>query len=101
MITVIKVSIVVPIYNTKEYLKKCIDSLLDQSLDCMEIILVDDGSTDGSSQLIDQYQNIAILKFFIGQIVGLVLLETMAYPKQKGSISALLIAMIMLIKICI
>ena len=42
----IKVSIVVPIYNTKEYLKKCIDSLLDQSLDCMEIILVDDGSPD-------------------------------------------------------
>ena len=39
----IKVSIVVPIYNTKEYLKNCIDSLLDQSLDCMEIILVDDG----------------------------------------------------------
>ena len=56
----IKVSIVVPIYNTKEYLKKCIDSLLDQSLDCMEIILVDDGSTDGSSQLIDQYNFLRI-----------------------------------------
>ena len=64
MITVIKVSIVVPIYNTKEYLKNCIDSLLDQSLDCMEIILVDDGSTDGSSQLIDQYQNISNIKIF-------------------------------------
>ena len=60
----IKVSIVVPIYNTKEYLKNCIDSLLDQSLDCMEIILVDDGSTDGSSQLIDQYQNISNIKIF-------------------------------------
>ena len=43
------VSIVVPIYNVKKYLEKCIDSLRRQSYKNIEILLIDDGSTDGSS----------------------------------------------------
>jgi glycosyltransferase involved in cell wall biosynthesis/putative flippase GtrA len=50
-----KVSIVVPIYNTAKYLKRCIDSILDQSYKNLEVILVDDGSTDDSGLVADDY----------------------------------------------
>lgn len=48
-------SFIVPIYNVKEYLRECIDSLLNQDIDDYEIIMVDDGSTDGSSEICDEY----------------------------------------------
>lgn len=51
----VMVSIVVPIYNVKEYLPRCIESVLCQSYKKYEIILVDDGSTDGSSEICDMY----------------------------------------------
>ena len=51
-------SIIIPVFNVKNYLKKCIDSILSQSYRNMEVILVDDGSTDGSSDLCDDYKNI-------------------------------------------
>ena len=50
-----KVSIIVPVYNTKNYLRECVDSLIGQTLQDIEIILVDDGSTDGSSEICDEY----------------------------------------------
>jgi glycosyltransferase involved in cell wall biosynthesis len=49
------VSIVVPVYNVDEYISKCIDSLLSQTLKKIEIILVDDGSTDLSGKICDEY----------------------------------------------
>lgn len=50
-----KVSIVVPTYNVEKYIKVCVDSLLSQTLQDMEIILVDDGSTDSSGKICDTY----------------------------------------------
>lgn len=50
-----KVSIVVPIYNVEQYLGCCIDSLLSQTLDSIEIILVDDGSPDSSGEIAERY----------------------------------------------
>lgn len=50
------VSVVVPVYNAEEYLNRCVDSLLKQTLKEIEIILVDDGSTDLSSQICDEYE---------------------------------------------
>lgn len=50
-----KVSIIVPIYNTEKYLKKCLDSLVNQTLNDIEIILVNDGSTDNSQNIINEY----------------------------------------------
>jgi glycosyltransferase involved in cell wall biosynthesis len=49
-----KVSIVVPVYNVKDYLVKCVDSLLGQTVEDFEILLVDDGSTDGCAELCDR-----------------------------------------------
>lgn len=50
-----KVSVVVPVYNSEEYLAQCVDSLLAQTLDEIEVVLVDDGSPDGSGAICDAY----------------------------------------------
>lgn len=50
------ISIVVPIYNVKEYLDACIKSIINQTYKNIEIILVDDGSTDGCADLCDEYK---------------------------------------------
>lgn len=49
------VSIIVPVYNVENYLAKCLDSLVNQSLQTIEIIVVDDGSKDGSGLIIEEY----------------------------------------------
>ena len=53
-----KVSIVVPVYNSKQYLARCLDSLLGQTVSEIEVVLVDDGSTDGSSLTCDGWADI-------------------------------------------
>lgn len=52
-----KVSVIVPIYNVEKYLEKCLDSLVNQTLEDIEIILVNDGSTDNSDQIAKKYAN--------------------------------------------
>ena len=48
------VSVIVPVYNVKEYLTRCVKSIIDQTYQNLEVILVDDGSTDGTSALCDE-----------------------------------------------
>lgn len=52
----IKVSVVVPVYNAENYLGKCVESLLQQTLDEIEILLIDDGSTDDSLKICRSFQ---------------------------------------------
>ncbi len=51
----LKISIIAPVYNTENYLTKCLDSVINQTYTDLEIILVNDGSTDSSPQIIDDY----------------------------------------------
>lgn len=51
-----KLSIIVPIYNMEKYLNRCVDSLLAQTLEDIEIILVNDGSTDRTAKILDEYR---------------------------------------------
>ena len=49
------ISVIVPVYNTKTYLRECVDSILRQDYKNLEVILVDDASTDGSGEICDEY----------------------------------------------
>lgn len=50
-----KVSVIVPVYNTSKYLRRCLDALTGQTLDEMEILLINDGSTDDSPKIMEEY----------------------------------------------
>ncbi len=52
------ITIVVPIYNMQEYLKRCVDSIISQTYSNIEILLIDDGSTDKSKEICDEYSKI-------------------------------------------
>ena len=64
----VKVSVIVPIYNVSEYLKDCLDSIINQTLKEIEIICIDDCSTDNSLYIAEEYlkkdNRIKILKHF-------------------------------------
>ena len=49
-----KISVIVPVYNVENYLEKCVESILKQTYTNLEILLVNDGSTDTSGELCDQ-----------------------------------------------
>jgi len=56
-----KVSIIIPVYNCEKYIKECVASALDQTLDVVEVIVVDDGSTDGTLDIIKDIPEITVL----------------------------------------
>lgn len=58
-------SIIIPVYNTENYLKQCLDSIITQTIDLFEIICIDDGSTDNSLNILKEYaqkyENITVI----------------------------------------
>lgn len=52
----VKISIILPVYNAENYLKECLDSLINQTLNDIEIICINDGSTDNSLNILNEYQ---------------------------------------------
>lgn len=53
-----RISVIVPVYNVEKYLDKCVQSILNQTYENIELVLIDDGSTDGSSKICDKYGKI-------------------------------------------
>ena len=51
----VKVSVIIPVYNAQQYLKQCLDSICQQTLHEIEIICIDDGSTDDSLRILQEY----------------------------------------------
>lgn len=79
------ISIIVPVYNVSKYLKKCIDSLVAQTYKNIEIILVDDGSTDNSGIICDYYSNkYENILSFHKQNTGLGLTRNFGLKKANG-----------------
>lgn len=71
-----KISIITPVYNTQKYLRRCIESILLQSYSNIELLLIDDGSTDESGLICDEYATKdPRVKVFILPMVVLVKLE--------------------------
>ena len=54
-----KVSVIIPVYNVEQYLEQCLESIINQTLQEIEVIIVNDGSTDGSKYIIEKYQKIS------------------------------------------
>ena len=52
----IKISIIVPVYNGEKYIQECIDSLLKQTYNKIEIIIIDDGSTESTNSILKKYE---------------------------------------------
>ena len=52
-----KLSVIIPVYNVENYLRECLDSIINQTVKDIEIICVDDGSTDSSPDILKEYQN--------------------------------------------
>ena len=50
-----KLSVIIPVYNTEKYLKKCLESVIKQTYKNLEIIVINDGSTDNSNKIIEKY----------------------------------------------
>ena len=68
-----KVTVIVPVYNVEKYLEKCLDSLVHQTLESLQIIVVNDGSTDNSQEIIDRF-----VKKYPEKVFG--------YKKQNGGL---------------
>ena len=56
-------SIIIPVYNSERFLKECLDSVLSQSFSDFEVIVVDDGSTDSTCDILKEYFNLDIIGF--------------------------------------
>ncbi len=79
-----KISIIVPVYNTSSYLHECLDSISNQTLEDIEVIIVDDGSTDLSSSICEEYANNEKFKVFHNRNQGVSASRNFGMVKAKG-----------------
>ena len=54
---VVKLSVIIPVYNVEKYLKRCLDSVINQTLKDIEILCINDGSTDDSLSILEEYKS--------------------------------------------
>lgn len=85
-----RISVLMPVYNADSYLRDAIDSVLGQSFTDLELILVDDGSTDDSSKIINQYEDPRIRKYSNEVNLGIVPTRNKCVSLAMGEYVALL-----------
>lgn len=96
-----ELSIIVPVYNTAQYLPQCIESILKQSFKNWELILIDDGSTDGSAEICGEWaQRMLESKSSTKLIPDRQIAETKLLKSVREPILALLTAMTGLKNLC-
>lgn len=78
------ISVIVPIYNVKEYLRKCLDSLSAQTFKEIEFLLIDDGSSDSSGEIADQYTTDSRFCVFHTENHGLAAVRNFGIEKARG-----------------
>ncbi|CAG6270696.1 ss-1,4-galactosyltransferase [Streptococcus pneumoniae] len=94
------VSIVVPVYNVEKYLKKSIESILNQTYDNLEVLLVDDGSTDSSGEICDSFIKVdSRIRVFHKENGGLSDARNFGIEHMKANMYRLLMAMIIYLRI--
>ena len=81
-----KISVIVPVYNTEKYIKKCLDSLVNQTMRNIEIIVINDGSNDHSEEIIKDYENKYpdMIKYYKKENGGLSSARNYGLEKAKG-----------------
>ena len=94
------ISVIVPVYNTKDYLEQCVQSILSQTYKHLEVLLVDDGSTDGSAELCDALSEQDALPLSTSQTAERAVRETPDWMPCVGSLSFLSIPMIIFTRRC-
>lgn len=78
------ISVIVPIYNVEDYVDKCINSLLNQSDSDYEIILVNDGSTDSSADIMDKYNSVYNIKIIHQENSGVSVARNVGINESTG-----------------
>lgn len=78
------ISIIIPVYNVGPYLRHCLDSVVDQTYRDLEIIIIDDGSNDGCSNVCDEYKKDHRVKVFHTENRGLSCARNLGIEKAKG-----------------
>ena len=84
----VKISVIIPVYNVEKYLKRCLDSVLSQTLREIEIICVNDGSTDNSIQILKEYGS--KIKVINQENQGLSVARNIGLKEAKGEFVAFL-----------
>ena len=80
----IKVSVIIPVYNGQKYIKECIESILHQNLLEIEIIIVDDGSTDGTGSILKEFEKIFNVVIICSRHLGLSVSRNLGFNIANG-----------------
>lgn len=83
-----KISVIIPVYNAENYLRECLDSVLAQTFTDFEVLLINDGSTDASGKICDEYaEKDSRIKVFHNENKGVSMTRNFALRKIKGKYS--------------
>jgi glycosyltransferase involved in cell wall biosynthesis len=77
----IRTSVIIPVHNGAKYLRECLNSVVSQTLQAHEVIVVDDGSTDGSKEIVDQFGHV---KYFRIEHAGVATARNIGLEKSVG-----------------